>query len=136
MKNIIRRILREDRRQEYLNKIIKVMKNDFPLFKNMKLYGFWDQLSEDELYYVLSGVFGKPVRYSDDRIGILLIYDEYENEIYSEDSDGYWWKKEYDENNNLIYSENSYGYWFKKEYDENGNILYKEYSDGVIVYNR
>ena len=120
----------------FLNKIIKVMKNDFPLFKNMGLYGFYDQLSEEELNYVLSGVFGKPVRYSDDRIGILLIYDEYENEIYSEDSDGYWWKKEYDENNNLIYSENSYGYWFKKEYDENGNILYKEYSDGVIIDKR
>ena len=61
MKKIIRKILKEDRRQEYLNKIIKVMKNDFPLIKNMKDYGFYDRLSEEELYYVFSGVFGKSV---------------------------------------------------------------------------
>ncbi len=36
MKKIIKKILREDRREEFLNKIIKLMKNDFPLFKNLR----------------------------------------------------------------------------------------------------
>jgi hypothetical protein len=56
MKKIIRKILKEDRREEFLNKIIKVMKNDYPLLKNMELYGFYDQLSDYELNYVLSGI--------------------------------------------------------------------------------
>jgi hypothetical protein len=49
MKKIIRKILKEDRREEFLNKIIKVMKNDYPIIKNLKDYGFWEQLSKDEL---------------------------------------------------------------------------------------
>jgi YD repeat-containing protein len=130
MKRLIKKILKEDREQMFLDKIVKVMKNDFPLFKNLKDYGFYEQLSEDELNYVLSGVFGKPVRYSDDRIGILLIYDENNNLIYSENSYGYWVKREYDENGNGIYSENSNGYWTKIEYDENGNEIYSEFSNG------
>jgi hypothetical protein len=111
MKKIIRKILKEDRREEFLNKIIKVMKNDYPLLKNMELYGFYDQLSDYELNYVLSGIFGEPVRYSydiifDDRI----IYDENGNELYIEYYDGYWIKKEYDENGRVIYFEDSDGY--------------------------
>ena len=132
MKKIIKKILKEDRRQMFLNKIVKVMKNDFPLFKNMKDYGFYEQLSEEELYYVFSGIFGKPVL----KYLYSAIYDENGNEIYWEDSDGYWKKYEYDENNNLIYYENSDGEWVKLEYDENGDILYKEYSDGGKWYRR
>ena len=148
MKKIIRKILKEDQRERYLNKIIKFIKNDFPLFKNMKDYGFYDELSEEELIYVLSGIFGKPVQKK-----IQSIYDnhneiyfetsngqwqKYEyndngNEIYSEDSYGDWRKYEYDENNNMIYYENSDGEWVKREYDENGNMIYKEFSDGVII---
>ena len=62
MKETIRKILKEDRKQMFLNKIIKVMKNDFPLFKNMKDYGFYDQLSKEELNYVFSEIFGKSVK--------------------------------------------------------------------------
>ena len=61
MKKIIKKILKEDQREVYLNKIIKVIKDDFPLIKNLKDYGFYDQLSKDELNYVLSGVFGRNV---------------------------------------------------------------------------
>ena len=127
MKNIIKKILKEDRRQMFLDKIVKVMKNDFPLFNNMKLYGFYDQLSEDELNYVLSGIFGEPVRYSDD-----IIYDDNGNEIYSENSMGYWRKIEYDNNGNMIYFENSSGDWYRKEYDERGERIYYEDSTGYI----
>jgi len=116
----------------YLNKIIQVMKNDFPLIKNMKLYGFHEQLSRDELNYVFSGIFGEPVEYyyGGNVPNIIEIYDENENEIYSENSYGFWEKREYDENGNKIYSENSYGNWKKYEYDEYGNEIYNESSEG------
>ncbi len=97
MKKIIRKILKEDRRQMYLNKIVQVMKNDFPLFKNMKDYGFYNQLLKYELNYVLSGIFGEPVRYRYD-----IIYDKNGNLLYHEDYNGDWYRKEYDENGNMI----------------------------------
>ena len=37
------------------------------------------------------------------------VYDDKDNRIYYEDSDGYWTKNEYDERDNLIYYEDSAG---------------------------
>ena len=123
----IKRILKEDRRQEFLNKIIKVMKNDFPLFKNMKDYGFYEQLSQEELNYVFSEIFDQPVEYDENGI----IFNEKGYSIYYEESDnGYWYKREYDENNKEIYYESSEGYWVKREYDDYGNLIYYGDSDG------
>jgi hypothetical protein len=51
-------------------------------------------------------------------------------EIYSEDSDGRWFKREYDQNGNKIYSEDSNGFWSKREYNLNGKEIYRENSDG------
>jgi YD repeat-containing protein len=129
MKNIIRKILKEDQRERYLNKIVKVMKNDYPLFKNLKDYGFWEELSEDELIYVLFEIFDGSVTINKMSYG-FNIYDENNKLIYEEYSDGYWVKYEYDENGNKIHEENSDGYWVKYEYDENGNLIYKEWDDG------
>jgi hypothetical protein len=135
MKKIIRKILREDREQMFLDKVIKYMKNDFPLFKNMRDYGFFDQLLTREITYILSGIFGEPVRLS---IGLkhYKIYDSNNNIIYHENSDGYWEKREFDKNGKLIYSENSNGYWYKREYDERGKLIYSEDSNGNIRDNR
>jgi hypothetical protein len=41
-----------------------------------------------------------------------------------------------DSNGNQIYHENSAGYWYKREYDSNGNEIYYEDSDGKITDNR
>ena len=41
-----------------------------------------------------------------------------------------------DSNGNQIYCENSSGYWSKQEYDANGNLIYYENSDGTIIDNR
>jgi len=41
-----------------------------------------------------------------------------------------------DSNGNEIYWEDSDGYWIKSEYDSNGNQIYYETSDGVLVDNR
>jgi len=137
------------KRKIYLDKIIKFMKNDYPLFKNLKDYGFYNQLSNDEMDYVFSGIFGESVTINKmsrgfiiyDKNGKLIYresngfwikyeYDKNGNEIYVENSDGEWWKKEYDKNGKQIYWENSDGYWYKKEYDERGNEIYYESSIG------
>ncbi len=149
MKKIIKQILKEDRQEQFLNKIIKVMKDDFPLFKNMESYGFYDQLSEEELNYVFSGIFGEPVvrdgyyvtsnttykdfyyERSDGSSWKKWEYDDNGNQIYYESSNGDWVKSAYDEDGNEIYISDSKGVWIKYEYDNNGNVIYYENSDGV-----
>jgi hypothetical protein len=42
-------------------------------------------------------------------------------------------KTEYDDRDNLIYYEKSDGFWCKKEYDDNGNEIYYEKSSGEII---
>ncbi len=124
-----------NKRKIYLDKIIKVIKNDYPLFKNMKSYGFYDQLSNEEMDYVFSGVYEQPVKiegYGYQTIGIG-IYNENGYKIYWEDSDGTWVKREYDNNGNEIYSENSNGLWIKYEYDEKEYIIYSENSNGLWI---
>ena len=61
------------------------------------------------------------------------IKDSNDNQIYFENSNGFWVKTEYDSNGNEIYYENSNGFWAKREYDSNGNKIYFEDSDGVII---
>lgn len=81
------------------------------------------------------------------------IKDKNDNQLYYEDSDGFWCKKEYDANsnriyyedskqccskykydsdNNQIYFENSDGFWWKCEFDSSGNQIYYENSKGII----
>jgi len=130
LKRLIKKILKEDQRVRYLNKIAEVMKNDFPLFKNMELYGFWEQISIGEFNYIVSKIFEQPVaKYNYN----YVLRNKKGGVIYSEHSDGYWMKHEYDENGNEIYSEDSDGYWIKKEYDENGKLIYWENSNGNWV---
>ena len=85
------------------------------------------------------------------------IKDSEGNQIYFENSDGYWTKREYDSDGNQIYWENScefwakreydskgkeiywetsYGAWIKREFDSEGKEIYHENSDGTIVDNR
>lgn len=63
-------------------------------------------------------------------------YDEKDNIIYFEGSDGCWSKSEYNSKNKIVYYENSDGYWFQKEYDEKGNEIYFEDSLGDVIDNR
>lgn len=66
----------------------------------------------------------------------FVIRDSNDNEIYFEDSSGYWDKTEYDSNGNQIYCEHSNGYWAKREYDSNDNEIYYENNNGTIIDNR
>jgi len=42
----------------------------------------------------------------------------------------------FDRNGNQIYYEDSNGYWLKQKYDQNGKIIYYENSNGKIIDNR
>ena len=64
------------------------------------------------------------------------IKDKNGNEIYYEDSNGDWYKREYDSNGIEIYFENSKGYWCKSEYDSKGNQIYVKDSFDCIIDNR
>jgi hypothetical protein len=73
--------------------------------------------------------------YFEDSYGYWAKYEFDSNgkQIYFEDSYGYWAKYEYDSNGKEIYWETSYGAWTKHEYDSNGNNTYYENSDGYWV---
>ncbi len=64
------------------------------------------------------------------------IKDKNGNQIYYENSNGYWYKKEYDSNGNRIYVDDSDGFWIKYKYDSKGNRIYYENSNGDIVDKR
>jgi hypothetical protein len=66
----------------------------------------------------------------------LEIKDKNGNQIYFEDSNGFWTKREYDSKGNEIYFEDSDKFWAKWEYDSQGNQIYYEDSDGKIVDKR
>jgi hypothetical protein len=63
-------------------------------------------------------------------------FDSNGKEIYIEYSNGSWAKREFDSNGNEIYFLTSYGFWLKTEYDSNGNLIYYENSDGKVIDNR
>jgi len=66
----------------------------------------------------------------------FIVKDKNGNEIYLEQSNGYWVKYEYDSNGNETYCETLDRYWYKREYDSNGKEIYYEDSDGDITDNR
>jgi hypothetical protein len=66
----------------------------------------------------------------------FVIKDKNGNEIYFENTYGFWCKSEYDDKGNRIRYENSNGYWIKSEYDDEGNEIYSEDSNGQIIDNR
>jgi hypothetical protein len=63
-------------------------------------------------------------------------YDASGNLTHYEDFFGFWAKKEFDANGDWTYFEDSNGYWAKQEYDSNGNVSYYENSNGKIINNR
>ncbi len=47
----------------------------------------------------------------------LYLYDSFDNLVYYETSNGWWYREEYDENNKCIEYENSYGHLNNAETD-------------------
>ena len=115
------------KRKIHLDKIIKLMKKDYPLFYKLKDYGIYYHLTKKELKYVLSEIFGQPVK----KYRNQIINENNGREIYGEYSGGIWYKREYDEYGNQIYFEGSSDTWSKWEYDKDGNIIYEDHSDPI-----
>ena len=114
------------RYERYIDYIVNDL--EIPYFINMKdMYG----LSEKEYELVLSKIFNQPVKIRNNKV-----YDNRDNRIYQEYSNGFWKKYEYDDQGKLIYSINSDGFWVRYEYDKQGYITYYEDSDGEIEDNR
>lgn len=125
MKNLIRKILKEETNNKFIDKVVNYLEP--PYFKNMKSLG----VTDNEYPLVLSKIFNQPVT-----ITGKDVYNEEGNVIYWELEDDYWDKWDYDHNGNEIYYENSNGDWIKWEYDDKGNEIYVEDSNGNIRDNR
>ena len=92
----------------------------------------WDFKTNGEL--VIRDKNGNEIYYENSDIyWVKREYDSEGNEIYREYSDGDWRKWEYDSEGNEIYFEASNGYWAKYEYDSKGNVIYFENSGGLII---
>ncbi len=107
----------------YINRLIPLIRKPYIINLN--------KLDVEEKYWgrILSKIFNDNIEINV-KIEYTSIYNSNGNEIYYEDSDGSWYKREYDSNGNVIYRENSNGYWVKREYDSNGKEIYYENSDG------
>ena len=55
-------------------------------------------------------------------------------EVYFENSDGFWCKSEFQDDKE-VYFENSHGYWYKQEWQD-GKCVYHEDTDGYITDDR
>ena len=89
-----------------------------------KLFGFpLDQLNE------IQGDYEGFVEWLKDKRN--LKFDQNQNLVRREYSEGNWMKCEYDQNNNKILQEYSDGYWEKSEYDQNNNQIRHEFSGGT-----
>ena len=111
----------------FIDRVIDVI--ELPYFKSLDNMGIDDQ---DLIQDIFNTIFNDDVEIEYDYDGYNVYYSN-DNQIYSEDSGGFWSKREYDENGNRIYYEDSRGYWIKSEYDENGNTIYFEDSDGYWI---
>jgi len=91
------------------------------------------QLKIKDFPFVIKDKDGKEIYYEDSNgYWVKREYNANDKEIYYEISDGFLEKYEYDANGNIIRYENSNGYWNKREYDANGKQIYSENSNGVI----
>jgi hypothetical protein len=95
------------------------------------------QLKVKEFPFIIRNSKGQEVYWENsDGFWVKREYDSNGNEIYFENSYGSWEKREYDSDSNRIYFEKSNGFWAKSEYDSNGKEIYWENSDGEIIDNR
>ena len=54
--------------------------------------------------------------------------DQYDNLVYYENANGWWWRKEFDERGNCLYHGDASGWWVRHTYNENNErIGYENY---------
>jgi hypothetical protein len=95
------------------------------------------QLNIKEFPFEINDKNGNEIYYEDSNgYWVKSEYDSNGNRVYYEDSNGDWEKREFNSNGNQIYYEDSNGYWCRREYDSNGKEIHFEDSDGLIIDNR
>jgi hypothetical protein len=95
------------------------------------------QLKIKEFPFIIKDSEGKEIYFENSNgYWVKREFDSEGNKIYFEDSEGYWEKREYDSKGNEIYYENSNGYWVKRKWDFEGNLIYFENSTGRIIDKR
>ena len=95
------------------------------------------QLNIKEFPFEIKDANGNQIYYEEsDGYWYKYEYNSQGNEIYCESSDGYWYKHEYNSQSNRIYYEDSNGYWTKYEYDSDDNQMYCQSSNGYIKDDR
>ena len=124
MKNLIRKILIESTEEKFINTVVSKLKP--PYFKNLKKF----PIEPGETEMILSLIFGEDITIKDDNQYYNTVINSVGNQIYREDSDGWWEKYEYDNIGEMTYRETSGGDWMKWEYDEMGNLIYREDDTG------
>lgn len=67
---------------------------------------------------------------SEDKKFPVVVCNEKGQEIYREEANGHWVKREYDEQGRQVYWETNRGGWARHQYDDAGNEIYYENSDG------
>jgi hypothetical protein len=103
----------------------------------MKKVTIAQQLKIKKFPFIIPDHNGNEIYYEDSSgFWIRREKDEKGNQTFSENSYGTWWKREFDSKGNSIYYENSDGYWFRREFDSNGNEIYYENETGTIIDNR
>ena len=125
------------------------MKNELPIFETLNDYGFLEQLSEEDLKYILTGLFennnvGKIRLTVDNFLGdkkftvekVNISDDEriLDTNILYEEVLGDYFINYYDKNGNLLEYFNSNGEYSKFKYDRNGNRIYHEEPGGWVKY--
>jgi hypothetical protein len=92
------------------------------------------QLKIKQFPFKINDSKGKEIYYEDSNGYWEKREFDYEgNRIYCEDSNGAWIKREFDSKNNQIYFENSNEFWVKRKYDSKGKEIYWETSDGAWI---
>lgn len=60
----------------------------------------------------------------------VVVCNDKGQELYREEQNGHWVKREYDEQGRQVYWESSSGDWAKHKFDDAGNEIYYTNSDG------
>jgi hypothetical protein len=103
----------------------------------MKKVTIAQQLKIKKFPFMINDHNGNEIYYEDSSgFWIRREKDEKGNQTFSENSNGTWWKREFDSKGNSIYYENSDGYWVRREFDSNGNEIYYENETGTIIDKR
>jgi hypothetical protein len=122
-------LITEDCCKQYNYKIV----NAVEVINGLNRKTIAQQLNITEFPFIIKDKNGNQIYYEDSKgYWDKSQYDQKGERIYYEDSKGFWDKSQYDQKGNEIYYEDSKGFWVKREYDQKGNEIYYEESTGHI----